>query len=431
MNPIQYLFYMGMSLTTLIEFGILLLFFLIFKCWFAFLILLGFLGFIGFKAYQYIQLQKLSNRASIFNQDIPKQMHAAYYSNSWKNIINFGEYLVPNKLKGDELLIKVHSASLNPIDYKFVTTKLPFYRWICFPNLGIGYDFSGEVIKTGELVTKYRIGDFVFGFACIGVLQEYTITKEKLIHIIPDRVKFQEAASLPLAGVVSYQALTYFLKNNADNNIYGELGEEPDLSGKNILVVGATGGCGHIAIQLAKFLNANQVYGVCSHEKVDLIKSLNICEDVIAYDAIDFQNALDSALLTEDGQPKLDLILDTVSSPEAGNVGAQYMKYLKIDGNYVCLNSSSYFTWFKGLLVSCIPKLNLEKKGTHLHLLNKNDNKALDTICNMVSQGKFHFFTQNFLFDYQAIDNAIKMLKSRKTTGKLVCNIINDENIVI
>ena len=49
----------------------------------------------------------------------------------------------------------------------------------------------------------------------------------------------------------------------------------------------------------------------------------------------------------------------------------------------------------------------------------------------MVSQGKFHFFTQNFLFDYQAIDNAIKMLKSRKTTGKLVCNIINDENIVI
>jgi hypothetical protein len=64
-------------------------------------------------------------------------------------------------------------------------------------------------------------------------------------------------------------------------------------------------------------------------------------------------------------------------------------------------------------------------------LFNKNDYKALDTICNMVSQGKFHFFTQNFLFDYQAIDNAIKMLKSRKTTGKLVCNIINDENIVI
>ena len=60
---------------------------------------------------------------------------------------------------------------------------------------------------------------------------------------------------------------------------------------------------------------------VCSNEKVDLIRNLNICEDVLAYDAIDFQNALDSALLTENGDPKLDLILDTVSSPESGDVG--------------------------------------------------------------------------------------------------------------
>ena len=430
MNPIQALIAMGLSITTLIEFGIILILFIIFRFWFAFLILLGFLGFIGFKAYQYFQLQKLSNRTSIFAQDIPKEMRAAYYSSNWKKIIDFGEYFVPSTLKDDELLIKVHSASLNPIDFKFVTTKLPFYRWLCFPHLGIGMDFSGEVVKIGNLVTKYRIGDAVFGFACLGTLQEYTITKEKWIHLIPERVQFQQAASLPLVGVESYQALTYFLKYNNDN-IYQELGEEPDLSGKNILIVGVTGGCGHIAVQLAKFLNANQVYGVCSNEKADLIRNLNICEDVLAYDAIDFQNALDGALLTESGEPKLDLILDTVTSPESGNVGAQYMKYLKIDGNYVCLNSSSYFTWFKGLLVSCIPKLNLEKKGTHLHLLNKNDNKALDTICNMVSQGKFHIFTQSFLFDYQAIDNAIKMLKSRKTTGKIVCNIINDENIVI
>ena len=94
-----------------------------------------------------------------------------------KYIIDFGEYLVPNQFKNDELLIKVHSASLNPIDFKFHTTKLPFYRWICFPNLGIGMDFSGEVVKIGDLVTKYRIGDSVFGFACIGTFQEYTITK--------------------------------------------------------------------------------------------------------------------------------------------------------------------------------------------------------------------------------------------------------------
>jgi alcohol dehydrogenase len=243
---------------------------------------------------------------------------------------------------------------------------------------------------------------------------------------MPDKVQYQQAASLPLVGVESYQALTYFLKYN-NENIYQELGEEPDLSGKNILIVGVTGGCGHIAVQLAKFLNANEVYGVCSNEKVELIRNLNICEDVLAYDAIDFQNALDSTLLTENGDPKLDLILDTVSSPESGDVGKQYMKFLKPDGKYVSLNSSSYLHFFKGLLVSFIPKLNFEKKGTHCHMLNRNDEKALDVICNMISQGKFKFFTNSFIFDYQAIENAVHMLKSRKTTGKLVCNIINDE----
>ena len=426
MNPLQALIAMGISITTLIEFGIILILFIIFRFWFAFLILLGFLGFIGFKTYQYFQLQKLSNRTSIFAQDIPKEMRAAYYSSNWKKIIDFGEYFVPSTLKDDELLIKVHSASLNPIDFKFVTTKLPFYRWLCFPHLGIGMDFSGEVVKIGNLVTKYRIGDAVFGFACLGTLQEYTITKEKWIHLIPERVQFQQAASLPLVGVESYQALTYFLKYNNDN-IYQELGEEPDLSGKNILIVGVTGGCGHIAVQLAKFLNANQVYGVCSNEKADLIRNLNICEDVLAYDAIDFQNALDGALLTESGEPKLDLILDTVTSPESGNVGAQYMKYLKPDGKYVSLNSNSYFNFFKGLLVSFIPKLNFEKKGTHCHMLNRNDQRGLDVISKMASQGKMHFCTQLFGFNFQDIDNAIKLLKSRTVTGKLICNVINDE----
>jgi len=103
-----------------------------------------------------------------------------------------------------------------------------------------------------------------------------------------------------MVGVESYKAITYFLKNYS-SNIYQEYGEEPDLSEKNILIVGVTGGCGHITVQLAKFLNANEVYEVCSREKVDIIRNLNICEDVLAYDAIDFQNAFDGALLTEDG----------------------------------------------------------------------------------------------------------------------------------
>ena len=425
MNPIQNLIAMGLSWTTLIELAILLLFYLIFCFWFFFLIFLGFLAYIGLKVYQFFQLQKLSTRTTIFNQDIPKEMRAAYYSNSWKRTIDFGDYLVPSNLKGDEVLIKVHSASLNPSDFKFNFSRLPFYRWYKFPNLGIGKDFSGEIVKTGTLITKFRTGDLVYGFSTMGTLQEYTIAKEKWIHIIPDRIKFEEAAGLPLVGVTVYQALTYFFKNSEDN-IYNEFEQETDLSGKNILVIGATGGCGHVAVQLAKFLNANEVYGVCSSAKVELIKNLQVCEEVFAYDSINFQKSMEDVLISE-GEPKLDLILDTVSSPEAGDVGIQYTKFLKPEGKYVSLNSKSYLTFFLGLLVSFIPKLNFEKKGTHCHMLNRNDQKGLDVISKMASQGKMHFFTQLFGFNFQDIDNAIKLLKSRTVTGKLICNVINDE----
>ena len=74
--------------------------------------------------------------------------------------------------------------------------------------------------------------------------------------------------------------------------------------------------------------------------------------------------------------------------------------------------------------------MNLEKKGTHVHMLNRDDSKGLEVLSNMATQGKITFFTNNVFFDYQAIEDAIKMLKSRRTKGKLVCNII-DENIII
>ena len=367
----------------------------------------------------------------LFNQNLPKSMRAAYYSSSWKKIIDFSEYLLPVIIKGDELLIKVHSASLNPMDYKFIYTRIPFYRWLLFPNLGIGKDFSGEVVKVGKTITKFKVGDNVFGFATMGTFQEYTIAKEQWIHLMPEKVQFNQAASLPLVGCVSYQALMYFYRNNNNaDNIYGELDFEPDLSGKNILVIGASGGCGHIAIQMAKFLNANEVYGVCSNENVDIIKNIGVCEDVFAYDSLDFEKTLESVLITKNDDKKLDLILDTVSSPEAGDIGKKYLQYLKEDGKYVALNSSSYLKFCAGLIKSFIPKLNIEKKGAHIHMLNRNDSKGLEILSNMISQGKITFFINDVFFEYQAIEEALKILKSRKTRGKLVCNII-DENIII
>ena len=95
MNFKQMLISMGISWTSLIELIVLLLFFFL-------LILLAFCGFILFKIWKLIQQQKLANRDNIFNQGIPKIMKAAYYSNSWKKIIDFSDYLVPAITKEDE-----------------------------------------------------------------------------------------------------------------------------------------------------------------------------------------------------------------------------------------------------------------------------------------------------------------------------------------
>ena len=432
MNPKKMLITMGLSVTTIIELVILLLFFFIFNFWLSFLILLGFIGFISFKIMKLLQQQKQANRDNMFNQEIPKLMKGAYYSSSWKKLIDFSDYLVPLITSGDELLIKVHAASLNPIDYKIIYTRIPFYRWFIFPNFGIGKDFSGEVVQVGNMVSKFHIGDNVYGFSCMGTLQEYTITKEKFIRIIPDRVKYSQAAAVPFAGVASFQSLNYFYKNsiNPNENIYNEYGFEPDLSGKNILVIGASGGCGHLAIQIAKFLNGNEIYGVCGNENVEIIKGIGVCEDVFSYESISFEQDLENVLKNPEGEGKIDLIFDTVSSRKDGDVSKFYMKYLKPDGKYVSLNSSSLIKLCAGLIKSWIPKLNLEKKDTHLHFINKNEEKGLEILSNMMNQGKITFFINNVFFEHQAIEQAIQLLKSRKTRGKLVCNII-DENIII
>ena len=425
----QILMSTGLSITTIIEFVILLLFFFIFNIWLFLLILLLFVGFISFKIWKLMQQLKSRARDNMFTQEIPKSMRAAYYSNSWSRIIDFGDYILPSITKGDELLIKVHSAALNPADYKIIFTRIPFYRWFIFPNYGIGKDFSGEVVQVGDMVSKFRIGDRVFGFSKMGTFQEYTITKENYIHIIPDRVKFEQAASLPVAACTSLQALNYFYKNNNKENNYSEYGIQSDLEGKNVLVIGASGGCGHFAIQIAKFLNANEVYGVCSHENAENIKNLGVCEDVFAYDSVDFEQILGNILINEDGQGKIDLILDTVSSREDGDVGKQYLKYLKNDGKYVSLNSSSIIGFCAGLTRYFLPFLNFEKVGTHMHFLNREKDNGLDILSNMMNQGKITFFINNIFFESQAIEEAINMLKSRRTRGKLVCNII-EENII-
>ena len=191
----------------------------------------------------------------------------------------------------DQVLIKVESASVNPLDYHFMRGTpyiLRLMAGIGQPDeIAIGRDFAGTVVATGSEVTALAVGDRVFG-GTNGAFAEYTVRGSTgSIARIPDGVSFAQAAGIPVAGLTALQAL----------RDHGQL-----KPGQRVLINGASGGVGTYAVQIAKSMGAH-VTGVCSGRNVELVKSLG-ADQVFNYKE---ESYLDS------GQ-RFDLIVDNVGN---------------------------------------------------------------------------------------------------------------------
>jgi NADPH:quinone reductase-like Zn-dependent oxidoreductase len=150
-------------------------------------------------------------------------------------------------------------------------------------NPVLGTDVSGRVVEIGAGVDTFTVGDEVFGFAD-GSYAEYVVAPaDKLAHK-PAPLSFEQAAAVPVSGVTALQAVT-------------EVGQV--RPGQSVLVIGASGGVGSYAVQIARALGAT-VTGVASGEKADLVRSLG-AEDVIDYRTTEYL----------DGSRQFDLIIDT------------------------------------------------------------------------------------------------------------------------
>lgn len=182
---------------------------------------------------------------------------------------------VPRPIAGDgEVLVRVRAASVNPADW-FIVTGRPLVLQLAMgrpaPKVKIrGSDVSGTVVAVGAGVTRFSVGDEVFG-AGNGSFAQYLATKEKYLTYLPAGVDLTTAAAIPMAGAVALQAL----------RDHGKVGP-----GQKVLINGAAGGIGSLAVQIAKHLGA-QVTGVCSTGSVDLVRSLG-ADRVIDYTAEDF-----------------------------------------------------------------------------------------------------------------------------------------------
>ncbi|KAB2337802.1 NAD(P)-dependent alcohol dehydrogenase [Actinomadura rudentiformis] len=184
-----------------------------------------------------------------------------------------------------EVLIRVHAAGVGP-DVWHLMTGIPYMVRL---GMGLrrprqrvrGWDVAGVVAAVGSKVTRFEPGDEVFGVGP-GSFAEYTVAKESKIAPKPATMSFEQAAAIPISGVTALQAV----------RDKGRLGK-----GQKVLVIGASGGVGTFAVQLAAHFGA-EVTGVCGPGKDDLLRSLGATE-VIDYTLGD---------ITGDG--RYDLILD-------------------------------------------------------------------------------------------------------------------------
>lgn len=191
----------------------------------------------------------------------------------------------------DEVLVRIHAASVNPLDWHYMRGSPYFMRLLSGigapSDTRFGVDFAGTVEAVGGDVTRFKPGDEVFGGAA-GAFADYLLIREdRAVATIPASVSFEQAASVPIAAVTALQALR----------------DEGRLQpGQKVLINGASGGVGTFAVQIAKSMGAD-VTGVCSTRNVDMVRSLG-ADHVIDYKRRTF---------TESEQ-KYDLIVDNVGN---------------------------------------------------------------------------------------------------------------------
>ncbi|HEV3029772.1 MAG TPA: NADP-dependent oxidoreductase [Planctomycetota bacterium] len=172
---------------------------------------------------------------------------------------------VPNpSIRGNEALIRVRAAGVNPFDWKL--REGYFKDWIpaSFP-LTLGVDFAGDIAQVGKEVSDFRVGDRVFGFAS-GAYSEYSTVPEKDLVHMPRTVDHDTAASLPTPGVTAYQLVLDAVRAT---------------KGLRVLVHGAAGSVGALAVQLARLQGA-RVFATASGRDTEYLKSLGV-EQVIDY----------------------------------------------------------------------------------------------------------------------------------------------------
>jgi NADPH:quinone reductase-like Zn-dependent oxidoreductase len=265
----------------------------------------------------------------------------------------------------NEVLVRLHAAGLDRGVWH-VITGLPYLIRIVVPTLGLrrpkvpirGMDLAGRVEAVGKDVTRFQPGDAVFGWTDGGSYAEYATAPEDHLAAKPANLSFEHAAAVPISGFAALQGL----------RDVGEL--QP---GQRVLIIGAAGGVGSFAVQLAKAFGA-RVTGVASTTQLELIRSIG-ADEVVDYTRTD----------VTDGARRWDLILDTAGHRSL----SQLRRALTPRGTLVIVGSEVRGRWLGGFDRNLRAVALSRLVGQRLRMLaSKPRQEDLQTLGELLEAGK-------------------------------------------
>jgi NADPH:quinone reductase-like Zn-dependent oxidoreductase len=293
-----------------------------------------------------------------------------------------------------EVLVRVRAAGLDQGVWHLMTGTPYAMRLAGFgirapKNPLLGYDVAGRVEAVGAQVTEFRPGQELFG-TCRGSFAEYAVARADRLLPKPDNVSFEQAAAVPISGFAALQAVRHG-------------GVRP---GERVLIIGAGGGVGTFAVQIAKGDGA-EVTGVCSTAKVGLVRSIG-ADHVIDYTREDFA----------DGRSQYDVILDI-----AGNRSlSQLRRALAPRGTLVIVGAEDAGNWLgirRQLRAAALSPFVRQKLG---FFISKERREDLEELRKLLEAGTIRPVVDR-TFPLDLVPEAIRYLRDGRAQGKIVITV--------
>jgi NADPH:quinone reductase-like Zn-dependent oxidoreductase len=294
-----------------------------------------------------------------------------------------------------EVLVRVHSAGIARGVLHVMTGEPYLMRLVGFGLLKpkqpvLGQDVAGTVTATGEAVTRFTVGDEVFGIAR-GSFAEYAVAREDKLSHKPDNLSFEQAAPMPISGLTALRAL----------DAAGVTG------GSKVLIVGASGGVGTYAVQIAVAMGAT-VTGLASGSKADLVTALG-AQHVIDYTRDDFA----------DGSHRYDAVVDTGGMTSVSRL----RRALQPNGTLVIVGGESGSTWSPGLgrqlkAAAMSPVVSQKLKS----VLNKEHYTGLERLAKLAASGDLTPCIERS-YSLAEVPDAVRQLEAGKVRGQIVITL--------